>query len=80
MNLQAVNAPSERKTRDGTEYTEYKCDDAHESVYLETLKQSYYMFRLFNGTFQNNLVEIVDTKESKQPINGLKNMNFFAKV
>lgn len=54
--FQIVNAPSERKTRDDSEYTEYRCEDAHEIVYREVLKQSYYMFRLFNGTFLDNLV------------------------
>lgn len=55
--LQIVGAPSERKTRDGNEYTEYRCEDAHEIVYREVLKQSYSMFRLFNGTFQDNLID-----------------------
>lgn len=77
--LQIVNAPSERKTtKDGAEYTEYRCEDAHEIVYREILKQSYYMFRLFNGTFQDNLIG----EDSKQQINCLttKLAKFYSKV
>lgn len=61
--FQIVNAPSERKMRDGTEYTEYRCEDAHEIVYREILKQSYYMFRLFNGMFQDNLIGDDETQQ-----------------
>lgn len=48
--------PSERRTRDDIEYTEYKGEDAHRTVYLEVLKRMYFMFRLFHGTFERNLV------------------------
>lgn len=77
--FQMVNAPSERKTtKDGTEYTEYRCEDAHEIVYREILKQSYYMFRLFNGSFQESLVG----DDVKQQVNCLttKLTKFYSKV
>lgn len=76
--LQIVNAPSERKTRDGTEYTEYRCEDAHEIVYREILKQSYLMFRLFNGTFHDNLIG----GDDKQQVTYLiaKLTKFYSKV
>lgn len=77
--FQIVNAPSERKkTRDNTEYTEYRCEDAHEIVYREVLKQSYYMFRLFNGTFLDNLVG----DDEIQQVEHLKNKlaKFYSKV
>lgn len=64
--------------KDGTEYTEYKCEDAHEIVYREILRQSYYMFRLFYGTFEDNLIGEDDT----QRVNSLiaKLTKFYSKV
>lgn len=76
--FQIVNAPSERKTRDDAEYTEYRCEDAHEIVYREVLKQSYYMFRLFNGTFLDNLIGDSDTQRVQHLINKLN--KFYSKV
>lgn len=76
--MQIVGAPSERKTRDGSEYTEYKCEDAHEIVYQETLKQSYYMFRLFNGTFTDNLIGDNDEQQIAFLITKLN--KFYSKV
>lgn len=46
--------PSERKTRENTEYNEYKGDDVHDKVFQQVIKQSYSMFRLFAGTFQSH--------------------------
>lgn len=77
--IQIVNAPSERKTtKDGTDYVEYRCEDAHEIVYREILKQSYYMFRLFNGTFEDNLIG----DDVKQQVDCLltKMTKFYSKV
>lgn len=48
--------PSERKIRDDIEYTEYRSEDAHSVVFQEVLKQMYFMFRLFAGTFKQNLI------------------------
>lgn len=77
--LQIVSAPLERKTtKDGDEYTEYRCEDAHEIVYREILRQSYNMFRLFNGTFVNNLTG----DDEQQQVNSLiaKLTKFYSKV
>lgn len=76
--FQIVNAPSERKTRDESEYTEYRCEDAHEIVYREVLKQSYYMFRLFNGTFLDNLVGDNETQQVEHLKSKL--IKFYSKV
>lgn len=76
--FQIVNAPSERKTRDESEYTEYRCEDAHEIVYREVLKQSYYMFRLFNGTFMDNLIGDNETQQVEHLISKL--IKFYSKV
>lgn len=76
--FQIVNAPSERKTRDESEYTEYRCEDAHEIVYREVLKQSYYMFRLFNGTFMDNLIGDNETQQVEHLKNKL--IKFYSKV
>lgn len=52
--IQTINVPSERKTRENTEYNEYKGDDVHDKVFQQVLKQSYLMFRLFTGTFRSH--------------------------
>ncbi|XP_055310576.1 vacuolar fusion protein CCZ1 homolog [Sitodiplosis mosellana] len=75
--MMILNAPSERKTRDDSEYTEYRCEDAHEIVYREVLKQSYYMFRLFSGTFMDNLVGDNETQQVEHLINKLS--KFYSK-
>lgn len=76
--LQIVGVPSEKKTRDNTEYTEYKGEDAHDIVYQDTLKQSYNMFRLFNGTFRDNLRG--DTQDQQIEFLNTKLNKFFTKV
>lgn len=74
-----VNAPSERKIRDDkTVYTEYRCEDAHEIVYREILKQSYCMFRLFNGTFHDNFIGEDEPQQIDHFINKLN--KFYSKV
>lgn len=58
--FQTINVPSERKTRENTEYNEYKGDDVHDKVFQQVIKQSYFMFRLFAGTFRSHLTLEVD--------------------
>lgn len=57
---------------------EYRCEDAHEIVYREILRQSYHMFRLFNGTFRDNLIG----NDEQQQVNSLiaKLTKFYSKV
>ncbi|XP_055534186.1 vacuolar fusion protein CCZ1 homolog [Wyeomyia smithii] len=50
-----LNVPFERKTRETGDYNEYHGDDIHDTIFQAVLKQSYRMFRLFNGTFEDNL-------------------------
>ncbi|XP_053684156.1 vacuolar fusion protein CCZ1 homolog [Sabethes cyaneus] len=50
-----LNVPFERKTRETGDYNEYHGDDIHDTIFQAVLKQSYRMFRLFNGTFEENL-------------------------
>lgn len=64
--------------RDGTEYTEYRCEDAHEIVYREVLKQSYFMYRLFNGTFHDNLIDDDGNQQVEYFITNLT--KFYSKV
>lgn len=47
-----INVPSEKKEKPGgIEYIEYKSDEVHVKVFRQILRQSYQMFRLFNGKF-----------------------------
>ncbi|XP_062544207.1 vacuolar fusion protein CCZ1 homolog [Armigeres subalbatus] len=50
-----LNVPFERKTRETGDYNEYHGDDIHDTIYQAVLKQSYRMFRLFHGSFKDNL-------------------------
>lgn len=58
-----MNVPSERKIRDDIEYTEYRSEDAHSVVFQEVLKQLYFMFRLFAGTFDQNLIGNTESQQ-----------------
>lgn len=77
-NSQTINVPSERKTRDGAEYNEYKGDDAHEVVFQQVLKQIYFMFRLFNGTILQNLIGVSEDIRIEHLIEKLN--QFYSKV
>lgn len=70
--------PSERKIRDDIEYTEYKSEDAHSVVFQEVLKQMYFMFRLFHGTFVKNLVGNTKADRIKTLIEKVE--EFYSKV
>lgn len=51
---QTINVPYEKKTKENeVEYNEYKCDDVHDKIFRNVLKQSYNMFRLFHGSFED---------------------------
>ncbi|KAG4066234.1 hypothetical protein HA402_000458 [Bradysia odoriphaga] len=50
-----INAPYDTKQKDNIEYNEYRGDEVHEKVYRSILKQTYRMFRLFCGSFQNHI-------------------------
>lgn len=51
-----INVPSEKKEKPGgIEYIEYKSDEVHVKVFQQILRQSYQMFRLFNGKFVQHL-------------------------
>ncbi|KAG5673577.1 hypothetical protein PVAND_003613 [Polypedilum vanderplanki] len=52
----SLNVPFERKEKDKKEYIEYYADDVHDSVFKKILQRSYYNFRLFENTFEDNLV------------------------
>lgn len=40
------------RTKDNTQNVEYLEDDLQDNVYEAVLKQAYYMYRLFWGTFE----------------------------
>lgn len=75
---QTLNVPSERKVRDDLEFTEYKSEDAHSVVYQEILKQMYFNFRLFAGTFSQNLIGNNETDEIQALTNAIH--EFYSKV
>jgi hypothetical protein len=72
-----VNVPFERKEKDKKEFIEYYSDDVHESVFKKILQRSYLNFRLFNNTFEHNLVG--DSKEAKIEHLKSKINNFYMK-
>ncbi|XP_053676324.1 vacuolar fusion protein CCZ1 homolog [Anopheles nili] len=53
--IMTLNVPFERKTRDSGEYNEYHGDSIHDTIFQSVLRQSYRMFRMFHGTFADNL-------------------------
>uniref|UniRef100_A0A2M4BMJ2 Putative myrosinase n=2 Tax=Anopheles marajoara TaxID=58244 RepID=A0A2M4BMJ2_9DIPT len=53
--IMTLNVPFERKTRDSGEYNEYHGDAIHDTVYQSVLRQSYRLFRMFHGTYADNL-------------------------
>lgn len=55
---QTINVPFEKKTKEnGIDYNEYKCDDVHDKIFRNVLKQAYNMFRLFHGSFEDAAAE-----------------------
>lgn len=48
-----IYLPSVIKTKDNTQNVEYLEDDLQDNVYEAVLKQAYYMYRLFWGTFED---------------------------
>lgn len=52
---QTINAPHDTKQKDNIEYNEYRGDEVHDKIYRSILKQTYRMFRLFCGSFQNHI-------------------------
>lgn len=77
--FQTINVPSERKSRENTEYNEYKGDDVHDKVFQQVLKQSYSMFRLFTGTFRSHFN---GEEDETQKIEHFKSIleHFFSRV
>lgn len=55
FNTQTINAPYDTKQKDNIEYNEYRGDEVHDKIYRSILKQTYRMFRLFCGSFQNHI-------------------------
>uniref|UniRef100_A0A182J4K2 CCZ1/INTU/HSP4 first Longin domain-containing protein n=1 Tax=Anopheles atroparvus TaxID=41427 RepID=A0A182J4K2_ANOAO len=53
--IMTLNVPFERKTRESGDYNEYHGDTIHDTIFQSVLRQSYRMFRMFHGTFQDNL-------------------------
>ncbi|XP_065160589.1 LOW QUALITY PROTEIN: vacuolar fusion protein CCZ1 homolog [Atheta coriaria] len=53
--IMTLNVPTIKKSKDGVDITEYLSDDVQNNVYQNVLKQAYYMYRLFNGTFERTL-------------------------
>lgn len=77
--VMTLNVPYEVKVKDKeSEYNEYKGDDVMDSVYQAVLKQSYKMFRLFMGSFNNNFIG----KNEDQCVTHLREKlhHFFSKV
>src|SRR4051812_28448566 len=50
--MQAVNNPSVIKLKEGKSITEYKENEIDDIALQTALRQSYRMFKLFNGTFE----------------------------
>uniref|UniRef100_A0A182TNW2 CCZ1/INTU/HSP4 first Longin domain-containing protein n=1 Tax=Anopheles melas TaxID=34690 RepID=A0A182TNW2_9DIPT len=53
--IMTLSVPFDRKTRDSGDYNEYHGDTIHDTIYQSVLRQAYRMFRMFHGTFQDNL-------------------------
>lgn len=51
-----VNAPYDQRTREDGEYKEYKSDTIHGQIFRAVLEESYKMFRLFNGKFEESFI------------------------
>lgn len=58
-----VNAPYDTRTSEEGEYKEYKGDTVHGKIYRAVLEESYKMFRLFYGKFEESFVG--DTPEER---------------
>ncbi|KAL5279065.1 CCZ1 family protein [Megaselia abdita] len=50
-----LNLPNEVTSKDGAQVSDYKVEEVNDEVYRHFLKQSYRMFRFFQGTFECNL-------------------------
>lgn len=58
-----VNAPYDTRTSEDGEHKEYKGDTIHGKIYRAVLEESYKMFRLFYGKFEESFVG--DTAEER---------------
>lgn len=73
-----LNVPYEVKTKDRTEYNEYKGENVLDSVYQSVLKQSYKMFQLFMGTFNDHFIG--ENEDERIDCLRKKLNHFFSKV
>lgn len=73
-----VNAPYDTRTKEGGEYKEFKSDTVHGKIYRSVLEESYKMFRLFYGKFEESFIG--DTPEEKSLALQSKLEDFFSVV
>lgn len=73
-----VNAPFDTKTREGGEFKEYKSDTVHGGIFRSVLEESYKMFRMFYGKFQESFVG--DSPEERSLALQSKFEDFFSVV
>lgn len=52
--VMTLNAPFDTRTRDDGEYKEYKGDTVHGKIFRAVLEESYNMFKLFYGKFEDS--------------------------
>lgn len=58
-----VNAPFDNRTGEDGEFKEYKSDMIHGQIFRSVLEESYKMFRLFYGKFEESFIG--DTPEER---------------
>ncbi|KAJ8974137.1 hypothetical protein NQ317_004503 [Molorchus minor] len=51
--VMTLNLPTVLNTKEGSQTTDYSEEDVQDNVYEAVLKQAYYMYRLFYGTFKS---------------------------
>lgn len=73
-----VNAPYDTRTKEGGEYKEFKSDTVHGKIFRSVLEESYKMFRLFYGKFEESFIG--DSPEEKSLALQAKLEDFFSVV
>lgn len=73
-----VNAPYDTRTKEDGEYKEYRSDTVHGNIFRCVLEESYKMFRLFYGKFEESFVG--ETPEEKSLALQSKLEDFFSGV
>jgi len=75
--VMVLTVPKEIRSKDGVDIAEYRGGEVNDYIYTSVLKESYNLYRLFNGSFESR---IVDNQDKPTEILKERLTEFFDKV